>query len=112
MRALKESAEAIVVTRRSERGEERRAEEPKSRAKKKLANERPNRHARREDAITAITTHPTKKGPVVQPSQPDRGHAEAKAPRSNYRKRATRFNRRMLKTACPVVWEGHGAQSP
>ena len=23
-----------------------------------------------------------------------------------------RFNRRMLKTACPVVWEGRGAQSP
>ena len=22
------------------------------------------------------------------------------------------FNRRMLKTACPVVWEDHGAQSP
>ena len=22
------------------------------------------------------------------------------------------FNRRMRKTACPVVWEGHGAQSP
>ena len=51
--------------------------------KKKLANERPNRHARREDAITAITIHPTKKGPVVQPSQPDRGHAEAKAPRND-----------------------------
>ena len=25
---------------------------------------------------------------------------------------AARFNRRMLKTACPVVWEGYGAQSP
>src|SRR5208283_1544581 len=25
---------------------------------------------------------------------------------------AAGFNRRMLKTACPVVWEGHGAQSP
>ena len=22
------------------------------------------------------------------------------------------FNRRMRKTACPVVWKGHGAQSP
>lgn len=33
MRALEESAEAIVVKRRSERGEEQRAEEPKSRAK-------------------------------------------------------------------------------
>ena len=76
MRALEESAEAIVVKRRSERGEEQRAEEPKSRAKEELANERPNRHARREDAITAITIHPTKKGPVVQPPQPDRGHAK------------------------------------
>jgi len=76
VRALEESAEAIVVKRRSERGEEQRAEEPKSRAKEELANERPNRHARREDAITAITIHPTKKGPVVQPPQPDRGHAK------------------------------------
>ncbi len=25
---------------------------------------------------------------------------------------AAGFNRRMLKTACPVVWEGYGAQSP
>jgi hypothetical protein len=25
---------------------------------------------------------------------------------------AAGFNRRMRKTACPVVWEGHGAQSP
>jgi hypothetical protein len=25
---------------------------------------------------------------------------------------AARFNRRMRKTACPVVWEGDGAQSP
>lgn len=33
MRALEESAEAIVAKKRSERGEERRAEEPKSRAK-------------------------------------------------------------------------------
>ena len=23
-----------------------------------------------------------------------------------------KFNRRMRKTACPVVWKGHGAQSP
>ena len=76
MRALEESAEAIVVKRRSERGVERRAKEPKSRAKEELANERPNRHARRADAITAITIHPTKKGPVVQPPQPDRGHAK------------------------------------
>ena len=22
------------------------------------------------------------------------------------------FNRRMRKTACPVVWKGHGVQSP
>ena len=22
------------------------------------------------------------------------------------------FNRRMRKTACPVVWKGHGAKSP
>ncbi len=22
------------------------------------------------------------------------------------------FNRRMRKTACPVVWKGHGAESP
>jgi len=33
VRALEESAEAIVAKKRSERGEERRAEEPKSRAK-------------------------------------------------------------------------------
>jgi len=25
---------------------------------------------------------------------------------------AAGFNRRMRKTACPVVWEGDGAQSP
>ena len=83
MRALEQSAEAIVVKKRSERGEERRAKEPRAELKKKLANERPCRHARREDAITAITLHPTKKGPVVQPPQPDRGHAKAKAPRSD-----------------------------
>ena len=33
MRALEESAKAIVAKKRSERGEERRAKEPKSRAK-------------------------------------------------------------------------------
>ena len=33
MRALEESAEAIVAKKRAERGEEQRAEEPKNRAK-------------------------------------------------------------------------------
>lgn len=83
MRALEESAEAIVVKRRSERARSEGPKNQRAELKKKLANERPNRHARREDAITAITIHPTKKGPVVQPSQPDRGHAEAKAPRND-----------------------------
>ena len=41
MRALEESAEAIVAKKRSERGEERRAEEPRAELKKKLANEKP-----------------------------------------------------------------------
>ena len=31
----------------------------------------------------------------------------AAAPRT-----AAGFNRRMRKTACPVVWKGHGANSP
>ena len=83
MRALEESAEAIVVKKRSERSVERRAEEPRAELKKKLANERLNRHTRREDAITEITIPPTKKGPVVQPPQPDRGHAKAKTPRND-----------------------------
>ena len=41
MRTLEESAEAIVVKKRSERGEERRAKEPRAELKKKLANEKP-----------------------------------------------------------------------
>ncbi len=49
---------------------------------------------------------------MVQPPQPDRGHAKLSRRVPTTEKRATRFNRRMLKTACPVVWEGHGAQSP
>jgi hypothetical protein len=32
--------------------------------------------------------------------------------RTQRAKPAAGFNRRMRKTACPVVWEGHGAQSP
>ena len=39
VRALEESAEAIVVKKRSERSEERRAKEPRAELKKKLANE-------------------------------------------------------------------------
>ena len=32
--------------------------------------------------------------------------------RTQWAKPTAGFNRRMRKTACPVVWEGHGAQSP
>jgi len=32
--------------------------------------------------------------------------------RTQWVKPTAGFNRRMRKTACPVVWEGHGAQSP
>src|SRR5208282_4575459 len=76
VRALEESAEAIVAKRRLKGAWSEGPKNQRAELKKKLANERPNRHARRADAITAITIHPTKKGPVVQPPQPDRGHAK------------------------------------
>ena len=31
--------------------------------------------------------------------------------RTQWAKPTAGFNRRMRKTACPVVWEGHGAQT-
>ena len=37
---------------------------------------------------------------------------EPAARRTRCTKDLQRFNRRMRKTARPVVWEGHGAQSP
>jgi CRISP-associated protein Cas1 len=40
-----------------------------------------------------------------------RGNAMGNHGRTQWAKPTAGFNRRMRKTACPVVWEGHGAQS-
>lgn len=57
-------------------------------------------------------------GHAPSPQEPDAGTlwgyytVELRRAFGNHRMTPARVNRRMRKPACPVVWKGHGAQSP
>ena len=96
MRAGQESAEAIVASESVAAIGHTRPTPPLSEMlARSLENGRPRRHAEgaKQPTAPALRLHPTMAG---------RGGI----------KTAAGFNRRMRKTACPVVWEGHGAESP
>ncbi len=79
MRAGQESAEAIVAKTAGESRQERRAEEPRDQP----TNSGKERSEKSSETVLERQTRCTKD--------------------------LQRFNRRMRKTARPVVWEGHGA---
>jgi hypothetical protein len=63
---------------------------------------------------TAVATFLDTEGPRVEPGKPDaRSHESDTMAESgkNGMCHENDFNRRILKTVCPVVWEGSGAQS-
>jgi hypothetical protein len=112
LRGAGESAEAIVAfeVRTKEKATERRAEGPN----------RANRNTGRQDeqqneaeGRDNFGRHPrlANDGPHVEGAQPV-GVFYYPATACARRKNSGESNRRMRKTARPVVWEGAGAQSP
>jgi hypothetical protein len=113
VRAGQESAEAIVAKKAGESRQERRAEEPRDQptnSGKERSEKSSETVLERQLKVTSRIGLEGKREWNSLANQQTGGEPAAR--RTRCTKDLQRFNRRMRKTARPVVWEGHGAQSP
>jgi hypothetical protein len=113
VRAGQDSAEAIVAKKGGESRQERRAEEPRDQptnSGKERSEKSSETVLERQLKVTSRIGLEGKREWNSLANQQTGGEPAAR--RTRCTKDLQRFNRRMRKTARPVVWEGHGAQSP